>query len=666
MSIWSGKFGCEVANCTSAPTALNGKLDCPAYIPIGASCNLTCNYGFRPRYSDKLNCQHGGIWSSDASCVEVKCPAPPPVNNGFLRCGSSILHNYKLDDTCHVTCNPGYKLNSSSEIKCLDDDTWSTANCVAVNCTTTPTALNGKLDCPAYIPIGASCNLTCNYGFRPRYSHKLNCQSGGIWSSDASCVEQVCPPPPAVSNGRYNCTGATMNIDTVCGLQCDSGYKPSTGVTAMTCLDGETWTAPGSCIEKKCHVPQHVDNGHLNCSTPSVKTGTSCNLTCESGFGPSFGVRERLCRSDETWSESVTCVDTSPPVFINCPSSQSHILKPNQTSINITWPEVKAIDSPNGDFLNVTLTSFLQPGSGYPAGNYTIHYETMDKSGNKAHPCSFTVSIWTCPPGSYLDVSKDKCVPCPTGTYQEYKGHVACVPCLIGFTTSSEGSDSSSKCKGCPKGSYLDVPKMKCVLCPTGTYQEHEGSLQCVSCLHGFTTVSEGSNSSSSCSGPCGPGSFSSDGLEPCSLCPIGTYQTQSGSKQCDSCPGGKGTKMPGGKRLGDCICPRGYYLMDVLLLTKCVACPKGTYQDQEDSNKCVYCPWGLSTSTDGSGSKTDCKAPCQPGTSSSDGLQPCTPCPRGSYQSSTGQTNCDLCPKGHTTNATGALGSTDCTASGV
>ncbi|XP_067648765.1 sushi, von Willebrand factor type A, EGF and pentraxin domain-containing protein 1-like isoform X2 [Haliotis asinina] len=607
-SSWSGRFGCEVVNCTSTPTTLNGRFDCPAYIPIGASCNLTCNYGFRPRYSHKEYCQHGGRWNYDASCVEVKCPAPPPVNNGFLKCGSNTPHNYKLDDACHVTCNPGYRLNSSSAIKCLDDDTWSTA----------------------------------------------------------TCVEHVCPTPTSVSNGRYNCTGAANIIGTVCGLQCDSGYKPGTRVTAITCLDDETWTAPGSCIEKKCHVPQHVDNGHLNCSTPSVKTGTSCNLTCESGFWPSFGVRERLCQSDETWSESVTCVDISPPVFINCPSSQSYILRPNQTSINITWPEVKAIDSPNGDFLNVTLTSFLQPGSAYPAGNYTVHYETMDKSGNKAHPCSFTVSIWTCPPGSYLDVSKDKCVLCPTGTYQEHKGHVACVPCLIGFTTSSEGSDSSSKCKGCPKGSYLDMSKMKCVPCPTGTYQEHEGSLQCVPCLHGFTTVSEGSNSSSSCSGPCGPGSFSSDGLEPCSLCPIGTYQTQSGSKQCDACPGGKGTKMPGGKRLGDCICPRGYYLMDVLLLTKCVACPKGTYQDQEDSNKCVYCPWGLSTSTDGSGSKTDCKAPCQPGTSSSDGLQPCTPCPRGSYQSSSGQTNCDLCPKGHTTNATGALGSTDCSASGV
>ncbi|XP_048238973.1 sushi repeat-containing protein SRPX2-like [Haliotis rufescens] len=263
-------------------------------------------------------------------------------------------------------------------------------------------------------------------------------------------AEHKCPPPPSVSHGLYNCTDAPQVFGAVCALLCDNGYKLASGVKTVTCLENETWTASLSCIEKKCLVPQHVTNGHLSCSTTSVRTGTSCSLSCESGFGPSFGIRERTCQSDETWSESTTCVDISPPVIINCPPSQTHFLKANETSINITWSKVKAIDSPKGGFVNVTLTSRLRPGRAYPAGNYTVKYDARDKSGHKVYPCSFTVSISTCPKGSYVDVSKNKCVLCPTGTYQEHEGRLTCVPCPTGFTTASEGSDSSNSCDEVP------------------------------------------------------------------------------------------------------------------------------------------------------------------------------------------------------------------------
>ncbi|XP_067649476.1 signal peptide, CUB and EGF-like domain-containing protein 2 [Haliotis asinina] len=537
----------------STPTIPNGRAACTNYwneYDVSTICSVTCDHGYKSN-GGYIGCSYGRL-SVTVSCIEIRCPSPPSVSNGVIHCGTSTVH--KLDDACNLQCNAGYKLgSSSSEVKCLSDETWS---------------------------------------------------------SPPVCVENSCPPPPTLSHGRYNCTDAPKSIGTVCGLQCDSGYKLGTGVTAVTCLDDETWTAVGSCTEAKCLVPV-VTNGHLDCSTTSVRSGTSCGLTCGSGYTPTFGIRDRICQSDETWSNPVTCVDTSPPVIINCPSSQTHFLNSNQAKLNITWPEVKAVDSPKGNLVNVTLTSTLKPGSAYPAGNYTVQYDAKDDTGNKAYPCFFTVSITICPSGSYIKVSNSKleCVPCPTGTYQEHEGRFSCVPCPTGMTTTSDGSDSSSSCKG-----------------------------------------------------SCDSGSYSINGVVPCSPCPIGSYQDRPGSKQCDACPVGRVTKTQGGKGPEDCICPRGFFVMDILLSKTCTACPKGTYQDQEDSHKCVYCAWGLSTSTAGSVSKTDCRAPCLPGTSSSDGLQPCTPCPKGSYQSSPEKTNCDLCPKGHTTNATGALKPTDCT----
>ncbi|XP_046571048.1 hyalin-like [Haliotis rubra] len=258
-------------------------------------------------------------------------------------------------------------------------------------------------------------------------------------------------------------------------------------------------------IEKRvtsCTTPR-VPFGTVSCPNPSnLFQAITCSLSCDHGYTSNCG--SISCFAGHlTVTES--CTDTSPPVIINCPSSQTHFLESNQAKLNITWSEVKAMDSPKGDLVNVTLTSSLRPGSAYPAGNYSVRYDAKDDAGNKAYPCSFTVSIATCPSGSYIKVSN----------------------------------------------SNLD-----CVPCPTGTYQEHEGRLTCVPCAAGLTTTSEGSNSSSSCKGRCSPGSYSTNGMEPCSLCPIGSYQSRPGSKQCDACPVGRVTKNKGEKDLETAYVP--------------------------------------------------------------------------------------------------------------
>ena len=44
----------------------------------------------------------------------------------------------------------------------------------------------------------------------------------------------------------------------------------------------------------------------------------------------------------------------------------------------------------------------------------------------------------------------------------------------------------------------------------------------------------------------CAPGTYSNNGVEPCSPCPVGTYQPGSGQTACLPCPGLKSTHGTG------------------------------------------------------------------------------------------------------------------------
>lgn len=52
----------------------------------------------------------------------------------------------------------------------------------------------------------------------------------------------------------------------------------------------------------------------------------------------------------------------------------------------------------------------------------------------------------------------------------------------------------------------------------------------------------------------CSPGGVSNNTLEPCVLCPSGTYQSSSGSRTCSQCSHGTWTTSEGSTSVSDCI----------------------------------------------------------------------------------------------------------------
>ncbi len=273
---------------------------------------------------------------------------------------------------------------------------------------------------------------------------------------------------------------------------------------------------------------------------------------------------------------------------------------------------------------------------------------------NKATSC-LTRSASICPPGSYSPFFSgiEFCVACPYDTYNDKNGSTSCQPCPDGKRTFFAGSRSVQECHGlCPVGHFnphrglnysatsIGLP---CAPCPFHTYADRPGMTACISCpvgrgigniagtnrsqcsvagLESFDELidcftEERTASGKDCAEYCPPGSFSSDGKQPCQRCPPDSEAFKFGSTSCaKNCPAGSfsvnGQNFP----------------------YPCRLCPRGTYQIFDTSTNCIPCPLLKGTVRAGSTSPAQCTDICLPSMYSSTGdefgIEPCRLCPPG------------------------------------
>lgn len=219
--------------------------------------------------------------------------------------------------------------------------------------------------------------------------------------------------------------------------------------------------------------------------------------------------------------------------------------------------------------------------------------------------------------------STDKCVKCPSGTYNPYAGVVSgirCLPCPPG-TRSHTGARQCFKCPGqrssaqgspvcgnCPKGFFLtkpctasNRPKSICSKCPRGFYSAQRNSLSCTKCPPGSSTATRGAVSKNMCK-PCG-----SNGVR-CS-CRSGSepwnqveFFRPIGNAECIRCPPGTRARNPFATSIEQCIpCP----INTIHLFQRgCVKCAVGKRTFGRGANGCratkaAPCPFGLFKGSD-------------------------------------------------------------------
>ncbi|XP_077177878.1 signal peptide, CUB and EGF-like domain-containing protein 2 isoform X3 [Paroedura picta] len=170
-----------------------------------------------------------------------------------------------------------------------------------------------------------------------------------------------------------------------------------------------------------------------------------------------------------------------------------------------------------------------------------------------------------------------------------------------------------NRCASCSVGTYYDGEQEGCILCPNGTYQDHEGQITCEPCpipQNPGSQKSAGARTIYECGGQCSPGEYSSDGFKPCLLCPPGTYQPEPGRTSCFTCGGGLMTKHTSATVFQDCEtkvqCSPGHFYNTTT--HRCIRCPIGTYQPEFGQNSCIACPGNTTTDYDGSTNVSQCK----------------------------------------------------------
>ena len=152
---------------------------------------------------------------------------------------------------------------------------------------------------------------------------------------------------------------------------------------------------------------------------------------------------------------------------------------------------------------------------------------------------------------------------------------------------------------------------------------------------------------------PCGPGSFSTSGAEPCTPAPAGSYAGGDGNTSVTLCPPGTFSSATGGASCTQA--PAGSYASGDGN-TSATLCLAGTFSSATGSASCTSAPAGSYAAGDGNTSATL----CPPGTfSSAAGSASCTEAPAGSYASGDGNTSATLCPPGTFSSATGSASCT-------
>ena len=130
-----------------------------------------------------------------------------------------------------------------------------------------------------------------------------------MWSSQV-CTIVTCPTYSLPSNGASsNCTiGSPTTYATACSLVCATGYT-SSGST--TCRSTGTYSGQ-SCTIVSCPTYSLPPNGiSSSCATTTQTYGTSCSLTCATGYTSSGS---SICLANGTYSGQ-SCTIVSCPTY---------------------------------------------------------------------------------------------------------------------------------------------------------------------------------------------------------------------------------------------------------------------------------------------------------------------------------------------------------------
>ncbi|CAB3982448.1 sushi, von Willebrand factor type A, EGF and pentraxin domain-containing 1-like [Paramuricea clavata] len=535
----------------------------------GHSCDVGKSVCENLEGSYRCNCFPGYIMSGNGkSCIARTC-GPVVIPNGAMvrqsRCTQQNANSFK--DVCSFYCLAGYQITdpAQTQLTCGAEALWkgTTPTCRPVRCQPLRVPNNGRIR-PASCSSGATYSQTCTFicydGYNVNGANDVRCLANRTWSGSVPTCDRV-----------------VVDLWITCPASISVDLKPGESSADVSSL----WKIP-----QKSQNAKYLTSSHKK--TDRFPAGTSFVTWSVSNDNINF----------KTCTVTVNVNDKEKPVAVNCPKHDILIA---------TKSEKELVELPNVQFTdNIAVKridySHPNPVEIQTGSQKTITVTARDSAGNTAY-CMFDVHVDAPVCGSleapvngdaqcHAGILFTHClVSCKgskvlfnaTGLYDSrvwlcegYKWSPSktlpdCVdyvdsngsPCpngkvLMTTTLPQDAVTHVKVCGDCPSGTYYE--NNECKLCPAGTYQSttgKSGPAACMKCPPG-TSSKAGTKKRSGCKATCAPGYFSADGFQPCELCELGEYQSNSGSKSCNRCPNDRRcTRYQGASSLVKCgSCP--------------------------------------------------------------------------------------------------------------
>ncbi|XP_062573264.1 uncharacterized protein LOC134235178, partial [Saccostrea cucullata] len=603
----------KVIRCPTIPHVQDGYYIChPSEDMIyGAVCRFGCYAGHELSGGNKeIACTKSGTWSGMIPhCQKIKCPRFTPSTNS-LRYTCTDEFNFR--SICTYSCPEGYDItNGMSRVRvCTQYKTWRGSQ---PKCTDTEPPKFSM--CPGTVYAYSARNSLEGQGIWTEPTAKDNHdkvikvkRSGKIFpgktisagtytisynAEDSTgnkaypCITKIvmkvirCPNIYPTPFQNVLCPSGTK-YGSSCHFSCDMGTTIN-GTNNVVCerKNGKpygywTWGSnqPYCEVIQKCaKTPNVPDHGALACD--NWLGGQFCQMLCRSGYDVSPGrdFEEMLvCGESGEWLPKSAL--PLPPCSRNRFSRGGYLRMSANYYFDGDCTEPKTIEEIKKKFIQTLNSSTLYESACSLSGDkcsvenvqvrcdnntrrkrsleMMINFDVAFKVNNisieslsrlqqnlmsslKESQMKGELDIFLNSTGvmrmQSIDHGKIQLL-CPTGTIASYH---------------------TWSCLECSPGTFYDNATQTCPQCKKGFFQDKEGQNSCIKCPSNRKTKSIGSKSINECTDACEPGSFSSDGTPPCSLCPVGTYSSIFGATVCISCPYSLSTENEGADDVSQC-----------------------------------------------------------------------------------------------------------------
>ncbi|XP_067655539.1 sushi, von Willebrand factor type A, EGF and pentraxin domain-containing protein 1-like isoform X1 [Haliotis asinina] len=553
---------CKAISCGTPPSVPNGHLTCLGDAVYGTYCLMTCDSGYQARGLMMSKCLATGQWTAPGTCADISPPSfpygcPDDVEDYSEKKGGGKVVTWDdpvVRDSSEVTITGShqsgavFELGETQVTLTATDSEGNRAQC------SFKVTINGlycqepdlqdpidklKYDCPDGYGHGFICSLSCNSGYPLQGPDSIVCQKDANvfpptaswkWAEDAFkpfCRATTCPDLPAPKNGALACD-AWGSGGRMCSMLCNEEYDVTRGVPDIYACGQQTgmWFPNDNVLD--CIVRRNPRNLKLasefhyysgSCPDSTTQLAIAQQfitiLNTSSTFTDVCGVAVPECRAEY--------------VDIQCGDVGRRKRSVDESATENARPQVKR--STVATIVTFEMTVPFNIGSSETAEGVRTKVEKgFDNAISSIDQMLDNGDLSMSQYG--LNTQEDSF----------YAGQLA-LDCPFG----SEENYEQVSCSGCPTGTYVDPVSGDCVSCPVGSYADEGFSDSCKQCDEGKSTRSTASRSVDDCIDTCSKGTFSLDGMVPCTPCSPGTYQNGEAMTSCMSCP--SGTTSPQGSQ---------------------------------------------------------------------------------------------------------------------